>query len=97
MFAPGLKRHLVQRSSLVASGEKRTLHDHRKSAAFDPKRHFANADCRIAKRSICGAQNMEHTSIRLPGSLRLDARGLDHLGPLFSLVGDELAEVRRRA
>jgi hypothetical protein len=33
----------------------------------------------------------------LPGSLRLDARGLDHLSPFVGLVGDELAELRRRA
>src|SRR5262249_33555536 len=26
------------------------------------------------------------------GSLRLDARGLDHLGPLFDLVGTEFSE-----
>src|SRR5262245_12570963 len=29
--------------------------------------------------------------------LRLDAGELDHLGPLFGFVGNELAEVRRRA
>src|SRR5215831_11841507 len=30
-------------------------------------------------------------------SVRLDARELDHLGPLFGFVGDELAELGRRA
>jgi hypothetical protein len=30
-------------------------------------------------------------------SLRLDARGLDHLGPLLGFVGDELAEIGGRA
>jgi len=29
------------------------------------------------------------------GSLRLDAGGLDYLGPLLGFVGDELAEVGR--
>jgi hypothetical protein len=30
-------------------------------------------------------------------SVRLNARELDHLGPLFSVFGDELAEIDRRA
>src|SRR5712691_12883262 len=32
-----------------------------------------------------------------PGSLRLDARELDHLGPLLRVVGNELSEIGRRA
>src|SRR5262249_59399795 len=32
-----------------------------------------------------------------PASVRLDAGELDHLGPLLGFVGDELAEVSRRA
>ena len=31
------------------SGDKRTWHDHRQSVAYDPERHFATANCRIAK------------------------------------------------
>ena len=31
------------------------------------------------------------------GSLRLDARKLDHLGPFFGLVAEELAKIGRRA
>ena len=34
---------------------------------------------------------------RRGGSLRLDARELDHLGPFLGIVGDELAEVSGRA
>src|SRR5262245_39441128 len=30
------------------------------------------------------------------GSIRLDARGLDHFGPLLGVVGDELAKVGGR-
>ena len=32
-------------------------------------------------------------SAEIVGSLRLDARELDHLGPLLGVVGDKLAEV----
>ena len=32
-----------------------------------------------------------------PGSVRLRAREFDHLGPLLGFLGDELAEIGRRA
>jgi hypothetical protein len=35
--------------SAFAGGVKRTLRDHRKSVASDPKRYFATANYRIAK------------------------------------------------
>jgi hypothetical protein len=34
---------------------------------------------------------------RILGSLRLDAGGLDHLGPLLGLIGDKLSEVGGRS
>jgi hypothetical protein len=34
------------------SGKKRTSHDHRKSVAVDPQRHFAIVNCGIAKGSL---------------------------------------------
>jgi hypothetical protein len=37
-------------------------------------------------------ETMEYPSDRLPGSLWLDARELDHLGPLLNVFGNELAE-----
>ena len=38
---------------------------------------------------------MERRPVR--GSVRLDVRELDHLGPLFRFFGDELAELGGRA
>src|SRR5580700_7272504 len=67
---------LPQRCDPVAFGAEADMRGHHKSVAPDPWRHFGNADYRIAKGSIRGTQNMEHPSDRLPGSLRLDARGL---------------------
>src|SRR4029450_6689557 len=36
-------------------------------------------------------------SVRIAGSFRLNAGGLDHFGPPLGIVGDELAEVGGRA
>jgi hypothetical protein len=44
----------------------------------------------IAERNLWNVQS------RLPGSVRLRAGELDHLGPSLGLVGDELAELGDR-
>jgi hypothetical protein len=44
---------------------------------------------------ILGRLSMTQTRRR--GSIRLEAGELDHLPPLFGFVGDELAEIGRRA
>jgi hypothetical protein len=60
--------------SAFAGGVKRTLRDHRKSVAADPKRYFATANYRIAKgdsrllmaahaSDIRLAENMEYRAI----------------------------------
>src|SRR6266478_3942240 len=47
--------------------------------------------CAFAERAVWNIRNSEAVS------LRLAAGELDHLGPFFGLVGDELAEIGRRA
>ncbi len=47
--------------------------------------------CAFAERAVWNIRNSEAVS------LRLDAGELDHLAPFLGLVGDELAEIGRRA
>src|SRR5262245_28797857 len=51
------------------------------------------------QRSSMPRQRLSSTAVmeRQPGSLRLDAGRLDHFGPFLGFVGDELAEIGRRA
>src|SRR5262245_1349136 len=48
-------------------------------------------DCRHSRNGSYGM------SVRIAGSLRLDAGRLDHLGPFLGFVGNELAKIGGRA
>ena len=52
MSTPGMSRHLVRRSDLVANGGKAEIPSRARNDAVDPERHFATAIYRIAKGSF---------------------------------------------
>src|SRR5215831_19847936 len=60
------------------------------------------ADLPTLQRSPIPRQRLSSTerygiSVGILGSLRLDAGGLDHLGPLLGFVGDQLSKLSRRS
>src|SRR5262245_31968330 len=60
------------------------------------------ADLPTLQRSPMPRQRLSSTGfmeywIGTAASVRLDARELDHLGPLFGFVGDQLSELSRRS
>jgi len=52
---------------------------------------------RAMRRHFCRTDTMEHLTSRSPASLHLDVDRPDHLGPFLGFLGDQLAEVGRRA
>src|SRR6266436_579875 len=86
----GNRRTALSHSN-VCTWRKRTCGPPREGPIFTPKRSSTTS---IRATTRCGTSSRSSAET---SSLRLDAGELDHLAPLLGFVGDELAEIGRRA